>query len=75
MKKSKNRPKLRKKFKKWTPSAIDNIISKFWCLDDHSELSVVTIDNKVSMWLDKSGNENHLQSKNKIGVELCTNIK
>ena len=43
MKKSKNRPKLRKKSKKWTPSAID-IINKFWWIDASSELSVVTID-------------------------------
>jgi hypothetical protein len=68
MKKSKNRPKLRKKSKKWTPSA-DDIINKFWWLDATSELSVVTIDNKVSMWLDKSGNENHLQSKNTKGIK------
>ena len=75
MKKSKNRPKLRKKSKKWTPSAIANRGIKICRFDASSELSVVKINNKVSMWLDKTGNGNHLQSKNKRGVKLCTNIK
>jgi len=49
MKKSKNRPKNRPK-KKWSPSAIANRGIKFCWFDASSD--------KVSRWLDKSGNDN-----------------
>jgi hypothetical protein len=65
MKKSKNRPKLRKSKKLWSPSKIDNIQ---W-FNTYSDLSIVKTNDKVYKWLDKSGNGNHLQSKNKKGIK------